>query len=312
MCVGGGLTGDVAWWELLVVGEVAGWVTFWNGRLTILGGWGEWADGGRWLGRAADQRQGTCGVVAGRVWLSGAFLWLLYVIECLLLLCRTVLCCAVLSAGVDGSQVLAHLPAAHLSDHPGAVTALMAVLTPGLTLPGPLLVLQHQRINPEQHPALNRWQGGEGEQGLGDKGAQNPEDSSEEEEEGEGEEESSEDEQPQQQRGKQRGQQQKAAAAGDAMEVDGQEQQEQQQEGEKKVPVLLVSRKPSLLSAAAEGKLPGSAGEVLAGAVLPGYVASVTRDGGETEIFVGLCRVLGFRSADCNAACVTCRLFFQE
>jgi hypothetical protein len=60
------------------------------------------------------------------------------------------------------------------------------------------------------------------------------------------------------------------------MDVDGQQQQQQQE----RVPVLLLSRKQSLLAAAADGKMPGSAAEVSAGAVLPGYVASVTRDGG--------------------------------
>jgi hypothetical protein len=45
--------------------------------------------------------------------------------------------------------------------------------------------------------------------------------------------------------------------------------------------VLLVSRKQSLLAAHTAGKLPQSSAEVSAGAVLPGYVASVTRDGGE-------------------------------
>jgi hypothetical protein len=135
-------------------------------------------------------------------------------------------------------------------------------------------VLAHTRISPEQHPALNRWQGGEGtEQALvNGNGSLKPEDGSSSEEGLD-----SEDEQQQQQQQQQRRRLPKAG--GDAMEVDGQQQQQQQQQ--EKVPVLLVSRKQSLLCAAAEGKLPASAGEVSAGAVLPGYVASVTRDGGE-------------------------------
>lgn len=41
---------------------------------------------------------------------------------------------------------------------------------------------------------------------------------------------------------------------------------------------LRVTRKASLLSAAAAGLLPGSLESVAEGSVLPGYVASVTRD----------------------------------
>jgi hypothetical protein len=59
-------------------------------------------------------------------------------------------------AGDNGQQVLAHLPAAHLSDHPGAVEALMTVIKPGMTLPGPLLVLQQRRLKVD--PADGRWQ----------------------------------------------------------------------------------------------------------------------------------------------------------
>jgi hypothetical protein len=131
-----------------------------------------------------------------------------------------------------------------------------------------LLVLQPQRLNPDQHLALNRWQGGDdAEQGLvNGKAVKTPEDSSDEEDE------KSDDEQQQQRKGKEKQQ----AGGGAAMDVDGQQQQQQD-----RVPVLLLSRKQSLLSAAAEGKLPASAAEVSAGAVLPGYVASVTRDAGE-------------------------------
>ena len=160
----------------------------------------------------------------------------------------------------------------------------MSVLRVGSTLPGPLLVLAHTRISPDQHPALNRWQGGEGtEQGLvNGNGSLKPEDGSIS---GEGPD--SEDEQQQQQQQQQRPRRRLPKAGGDAMEVDGQQQQQE------KVPVLLVSRKQSLLCAAAEGKLPASTGEVSAGAVLPGYVASVTRDGGEGGVLVCLFGVGG-------------------
>jgi hypothetical protein len=122
--------------------------------------------------------------------------------------------------------VLAHLPAAHLSDHPGGAEGLLSILKPGCTLPGPLLVLQQRRQNPNtQGLAGDRWQGGSA-----------------------------------------------AAAAAD-------DEQQQQQKG---VPLLLLSRKGSLVAAAAAGQLPSSVAEVAAGAVLPGYVASVTRDAGGT------------------------------
>jgi hypothetical protein len=103
----------------------------------------------------------------------------------------------------------------------------MGILKPGLTLPGPLLVLQQRRVNPNtQGLAGDRWQGD---------------------------------------------------AAGS--EAADQQQQQQQRKGDG-VPVLLLSRKASLVAAAAAGLLPQSVSEVAAGAVLPGYVASVTRDAG--------------------------------
>jgi hypothetical protein len=123
--------------------------------------------------------------------------------------------------------VLAHLPAAHLSDHPGGAEGLISILKPGITLPGPLLVLQQRRVNPNtQGLGGDRWQEGSAE---------------------------------------------------------AEEQQQQQQRKGDGVPLLLLTRKASLVAAAAAGQLPASVAEVAAGAVLPGYVASVTRDAGECQ-----------------------------
>uniref|UniRef100_A0A383V4G5 S1 motif domain-containing protein n=1 Tax=Tetradesmus obliquus TaxID=3088 RepID=A0A383V4G5_TETOB len=128
--------------------------------------------------------------------------------------------------GANGQPVLAHLPASHLSDHPGGAEGLLGVLKPGLTLPGPLLVLQQRRVNPNtQGLAGDRWQGGKDGSGAAEQ----------------------------------------------------QQQQQQQRKGDG-VPMLLLSRKASLVAAAAAGGLPESVAQVAAGAVLPGYVASVTRD----------------------------------
>jgi hypothetical protein len=169
---------------------------------------------------------------------------------------------------LDGhSQVLAHLPAAHLSDHPGGVEALMNVLTPGLTLPGPLLVLQQRRLNPDQQPeALTRWAGSPAAAG----GANST-------------------------RSGRGGAAAAAAAANgaggsaDSEPESGDEQEAAAQHGDdgdaaadaaERRPLLLVSRKQSLLAAAAAGSLPASASEVAPGTVLPGYVASITSNGG--------------------------------
>jgi hypothetical protein len=71
------------------------------------------------------------------------------------------------------------------------------------------------------------------------------------------------------------------AGSAAAAAADDEQQQQQQQKG---VPLLLLSRKGSLVAAAAAGQLPASVAEVAAGAVMPGYVASVTRDAGATYV----------------------------
>lgn len=122
------------------------------------------------------------------------------------------------NTGPTGQSVLAHLPVSHLSDHPGGVEALLSVIKPGITLPGPLLVLKQRRLNPNH--SQNRWQ-----------------------------------------------------------QQDDQQQQQGLAEGEWTAAVL-VTRKPLLVAAAQQQrpKLPASTAEVTPGAILPGYVASISKD----------------------------------
>lgn len=129
------------------------------------------------------------------------------------------LMCACCISGPSGQPVLAHLPAAHLADHPGGVEALLTVIKPRITLPGPLLVLQQRRLNPNYKGDC--WQ----------------------------------------------------------QQQDDQQQQDAEASGQG-TPIVLVTRKGLMLAAAQtlSPELPASPAEVSPGVVLPGYVASVSRD----------------------------------
>jgi hypothetical protein len=79
-----------------------------------------------------------------------------------------------------------------------------------------------------------------------------------------------------------------------------------------------VSRKSGLVSAAAAGRLPAAASEVKPGALLPGYVANITKDAG-ARLSALLCYITHIRNppghcstfpqGDSAAGCWLCQVY---